>query len=98
MLCLPQAQECNDFPCDTGSARDVLEKDPEFEEFNLERLTDDWTSKQGFYSADRGVLLKRGKWVREFLRDREEKVIVLVAHGDILRQITATREGSGVHG
>lgn len=98
VLCIPQAQECNDFPCDTGSSREVLEKDSEFADFDLSRLTSDWTSKQGFYSAERPVLLKRGEWVRKFLLDRPEKVIVLVAHGDILRQITATSSGEGTHG
>lgn len=98
VLCIPQAQECNDFPCDTGSSREELEKDPEFADFDLSRLTPDWTSKEGFYSADRQVLMKRAHWVRKFLLERPEKVIVLVAHGDILRQITATSSGEGLHG
>lgn len=76
----------------------MLEKDPEFADFDLARLTPDWNGKQGFYSADRDVLLKRGHWVRKFLLGRPEKVIVLVAHGDILRQITATSSGAGTHG
>lgn len=49
VIVLPQAQECNAYPCDTGSLRDILAADPEYNAFNLERLTPDWTSKQGFY-------------------------------------------------
>ncbi|KAK6849349.1 phosphoglycerate mutase-like protein [Apiospora arundinis] len=90
VVCLPQAQECNALPCDTGSPREVLEADPEFAEFNLESLTPDWTSKQGFWAASDEALANRAKWVRHFLRGRPEKTIVLVCHGDILRQITAT--------
>lgn len=68
----------------------MLEADPEFAEFNLESLTPDWTSKQGFWAASDEALANRAKWVRHFLRGRPEKTIVLVCHGDILRQITAT--------
>merc|ERR1711964_529225 len=33
VICLPEAQECNALPCDTGSAKEVLEKDPELKGF-----------------------------------------------------------------
>ncbi|KAI1327162.1 phosphoglycerate mutase-like protein [Xylariaceae sp. FL0255] len=98
VICIPQAQECNDFPCDTGSSREVLEADPEFAGFNFELLTPDWTSKEGFWSMDDAALTNRARWVRQFLRDRPEKNIVLVAHGDVLRRITATAAGPSQHG
>lgn len=88
VIVLPQLQECNDFPCDTGSARAVLEKDPELQGFDLSQLTPDWTSKQGFYAADDLSLFKRAQWVRQYLRSRPERDIVVMAHGDILRRIT----------
>ncbi|KAI0010960.1 phosphoglycerate mutase-like protein [Xylariaceae sp. FL0662B] len=88
VVCLPQAQECNGLPCDTGSSRDVLEADPEFAVFNLEPLTPEWTSKEGFWAPSDHALANRAKWVRQFLRERPEKNIVLVSHGDILRRIT----------
>ena len=97
VICLPQAQECNDFPCDTGSPREKLEAMPEFADFDLSRLTPDWTSKQGFWSMDAAAIANRAKWVRHFLRDRPEKKIVLVGHGDILRQITATAAGPSAY-
>ncbi|KAH9891415.1 phosphoglycerate mutase-like protein [Xylariomycetidae sp. FL2044] len=91
VVLLPQAQECNDLPCDTGSPRTRLAADPEFACFDLseETLPDDWTSKRGFWAATDDALDARAAWVRRFLRDRpEEGDIVLVAHGDILRRIT----------
>ncbi|KAI1503680.1 histidine phosphatase superfamily [Biscogniauxia marginata] len=88
VVCLPQAQECNDFPCDTGSAREALEARPEFAAFDLSPLTPDWTSKRGFWAADGASLAARARWVRRYLRGRPERNIVLVAHGDILRRIT----------
>ena len=90
VLCLPQAQECNALPCDTGSPRAALEADPEFARFDLEMLIPEWTSKQGFWAPDDASLANRARWVRRFLRGRPEKTIVLVAHGDILRHITAS--------
>lgn len=88
VVLLPQLQECNDFPCDTGSAKEVLERDPELQGFDFSPLTPDWTSKQGFYAADEVSLNKRAQWVRQYLRSRPEMDIVVMAHGDILRRIT----------
>jgi broad specificity phosphatase PhoE len=88
VVCLPQAQECDGWPCDTGSSKETLLADPEFADFDLSLLTPDWNSKQGFYGIDRFSLDKRARWVRQFLRDRPETNIVLVAHGDFLRMIT----------
>lgn len=98
VICIPQAQECNEFPCDTGSPKETLEKDPEFADFDLSRLTPDWTSKRGFWSMDHDAIANRAKWVRQFMRDRPEKNIVLVAHGDILRAITSSPNGFSPYG
>ncbi|EMC94167.1 hypothetical protein BAUCODRAFT_150372 [Baudoinia panamericana UAMH 10762] len=98
VVCLPQAQECNDLPCDTGSSRDVLEANPEFAGFNFSTLTPDWTSKQGFWAADPKSISNRARWVRQWLRARPEKDIVLVAHGDVLRNITAGPNGPSMYG
>ncbi|KAI2777359.1 phosphoglycerate mutase-like protein [Daldinia loculata] len=89
VVLLPQAQECNGLPCDTGSAKEVLEADPEFAVFDLTPLTPDWTSKKGFWAPSEEALTARARWVRQYLRGRSERNIVLVAHGDILRRITA---------
>lgn len=93
VICLPQAQECNDFPCDCGSPREQLEKDPEFAGLDLSRLSPDWTSKQGFWAPDAESIANRARWVRHFLREMPEKNIVLVGHGDILRELTCNING-----
>ena len=84
----------NIVPCDTGSSKKELEANPEFSDFNLSLLTPDWTGKKDFYAPDSKSILNRARWVRQWLRERPEKTIVLVAHGDILRQITAGPEGA----
>ncbi|KAF2857351.1 phosphoglycerate mutase-like protein [Piedraia hortae CBS 480.64] len=93
VICLPQAQESNNLPCDTGSSRTALEASGEFVGFDLSPLTEEWNSKQGFYAPDAKSIANRARWVRQWLRDRPEKTIVLVAHGDILRNITAGPNG-----
>ena len=93
VIVLPDAQECCDFPCDTGSPREVLESDADFKGLDFSRITPDWNSKQGFWAPDDASLANRAKFVRQFLRERPEKDIVLVCHGDFLRQLTADAEG-----
>ena len=46
VVCLPEAQECMDNPCDTGSSREKLEDLQELAGFDFSRLTPDWTSKK----------------------------------------------------
>ncbi|KAJ3916629.1 phosphoglycerate mutase-like protein [Lentinula edodes] len=88
IVVLSRLQEVNDFPCDTGSSRNELEQIDEFAGINFESLEDDWNSKQG----NSGAVKARARWVRRWLRDRPEQNIVVVAHGDILRQPWANTE------
>ncbi|TFK88078.1 phosphoglycerate mutase-like protein [Polyporus arcularius HHB13444] len=91
IVVLPQLQEVNNLPCDTGSAREVLEADPEFAGIDFSTLTPDWTSKAGFYAATEEAIAARARWVRKWLRARPEQHIVVVSHGDCLRYITKGR-------
>lgn len=96
MLPLPNPPT-DDCPGDTGSSREKLEANPEFAGFDFSQLPADWTSKQGFWAPDRASLANRARWVRQWLRDRPEQDIVLIAHGDILRNITAGPNGPSVY-
>ncbi|GAA6003273.1 histidine phosphatase family protein [Rhodotorula paludigena] len=104
VVILPELQECNDLPCDTGSDRATLEADPEFAGLDLSSLDPSpvpahWGSFPSTVSpgkewtSKQGLfsvdnVLERAKWVRRWIRSRPEKRIVVVAHGDILRAIT----------
>ncbi|GAA5841034.1 hypothetical protein JCM3766R1_006643 [Sporobolomyces carnicolor] len=98
VVLLPELQEVNALPCDTGSSRKILEADPEFQGLDFSNLDsaparhdgNDWTSKKGFFSPEQ--VGERAKWVRNWLRDRQEERIVVVAHGDILRCLTEGRQ------
>ena len=63
----------------------------------MELLTPDWTSKKGFYAPDPASITNRARWVRQYIRGRKEATIVLVAHGDVLRQITSTAAGPSTY-
>ena len=60
-------------------------------------MTPEWTSKSGFWAPDSASIANRAKTVRHFLRERPEKNIVLVAHGDVLRQITCHAGGPSTY-
>ncbi|KAM0754554.1 phosphoglycerate mutase-like protein [Meredithblackwellia eburnea MCA 4105] len=90
VILLPELQEQNDNPCDTGSSKESLEQDPEFSGLDFSNLTPDWNSKQGKWAPEN--VAERATWARKWLRDREEKLIVVVAHGDIIRAITGKEE------
>ncbi|KAJ3783378.1 histidine phosphatase superfamily [Lentinula aff. detonsa] len=90
IIVLSRLQEVNDFPCDAGSSRDELKQNDEFRGIDFESLEDDWNSKKGDFAPRSVAVRARARWVRRWLRDRPEQNIVVVAHGDILRQITKT--------
>ena len=85
VVCLPQLQEVNDYPCDTGSSRESLEAHPEFSRLDFSTLTPEWTGKRGLY--DPANVSLRAQWVRQWLFARPEKCIVVVSHGDMLRNL-----------
>ncbi|PWN99774.1 phosphoglycerate mutase-like protein [Tilletiopsis washingtonensis] len=97
VVVMPQLQECNDFPCDTGSAREELERDPEFKGFDFSLLTPDWTSKKGFWAPDPESIDQRARWVRRHVRERPEKTILIVAHGDFIRRLTGDVQGPSTY-
>lgn len=83
VVLLPELQEVNHHPCDTGSSRAFLEEHDEFVKAGLDfsqidesekRHGVEWTSKSGFFDAE--SVVERAKWVRRWLRERKEDKIV----------------------
>jgi broad specificity phosphatase PhoE len=65
---------------------------------NNERVSHiDTSAHLSLTAADENSLNARAQWVRQYLRGRPEKNIVLVAHGDILRRITASQSGNSTY-
>ncbi|KAL1411576.1 hypothetical protein Q8F55_002540 [Vanrija albida] len=88
VVLLDLAQEVSDLPCDTPTfPLSELEEsnDAQFRNAGLDfsTLSPDYATKQGIFDPDRAA--ERARVLRQWLRDRPEREIVLVAHGDILR-------------
>ena len=70
--------------CSNVQSCKILEADPEFQGLDFSNLDsaparhdgNDWTSKKGFFSPEQ--VGERAKWVRNWLRDRQEERIVVV--------------------
>ena len=93
IVALPELQEVSLSPCDTGSAKKILE-----EEFggtvDLSRLDDGvWPTKSGLYGVDRQTILKRAQVVRDMIMEwQRTKKIVVVSHGGILHEVLGAEE------
>ena len=88
IIALPELQETADLPCDTGSDVIVIEQEYAGKPVDISAVPDDWNSKQGRWAPIAAALEKRAKEVREWLRKRPEKEIVVVTHGGFLHYLT----------
>lgn len=70
-------------PCDTGTAREILEADEMFRGISFARCVDGWNSKQGEWAADSATLEERARRARRWLKTREESHVVAVLHGAV---------------
>ena len=107
IIALPDAQETSDFPCDTGSDVDVLQKRCEEEKWpvDLSRLTNDWNIKtlNGRYSPSGEAIKIRAaaarRQTRQLLKELvdagdKDAQLVLVTHGGYLHYFTDDWEDS----
>ncbi|ORX35637.1 histidine phosphatase superfamily [Kockovaella imperatae] len=88
VIILDILQEVNAYPCDTPShpISAITEwRDGLLSGFDFSSISPDYASKKGIFDPERVV--ERAREVRRWLRDRPEQDIVVVAHGDILRNI-----------
>ena len=88
IIALPEAQETGSVPCDTGSDPEVLEKEFEKTQINLNLVHKGWNSKTGKWKAETAAVKRRAKEVRQWLKARPEREIVLVTHGGFLHYLT----------
>lgn len=107
IIAIPDAQETSDFPCDTGSDVDVLQKRCADEHWpvDLSRLTSDWNVKtpNSRYSPAGDKLKIRAQAARQQIRQLmkdlvtagdEDAQVVLVSHGGYLHYFTDDWEDS----
>ena len=84
IIALPEAQETGNVPCDTGSDPEALKKEFASLPVDFGLVKDGWNSKAGKWAADSDALRARAKEVRQWLKARPEKEIVLITHGGFL--------------
>lgn len=79
----PEWQENSAKPCDTGTSIGDMSKEwPQFEWGDVDSV---FPKKEGLYEFSRRGLTERGIAARKWLRERPEKVIVVVSHAGFLR-------------
>lgn len=84
VVCLPELQETSGLPCDTGSTREELERLFRGQAVDLQYVTPGWDRKIGRWAPDREAVQARARQARVWLKNRPEKEIVCVTHGDFL--------------
>ena len=88
VIALPEAQEVASKPCATGSDVSVLEKEFANKPVDLSRVKEGWNSKTGRWAPTAEALQKRARDVRQWLKNRPEKHIILVTHGGFVHYFT----------
>ncbi|KAK4691538.1 hypothetical protein P7C71_g5479, partial [Lecanoromycetidae sp. Uapishka_2] len=87
IVAVADAQESTSAPADTGSPPSTLIR--EFgDRIDCHNLSDDWYVKTGHNAVDDISLFARARALRQWLRGRKEKEIVVVTHGSFAHFIT----------
>jgi broad specificity phosphatase PhoE len=94
IIALPHAEEASSDPCDTGSELDVLKSEfPTGVDFSL--VPEHWTVHEGEFDTTFEALKARAIKLRRWIRDREEKEVVLVSHGFLNHYVTGDVDEQG---
>ncbi|KAB5588345.1 Histidine phosphatase family containing protein [Ceratobasidium theobromae] len=98
VILVPQLQGTSHHPCHRGLRREKLEAMPEYTtelehgSLDFSPLTPDWNKKSGIYGSSDAEARARTRWLYDFIRNREEETIIMVAHGSIMRYFVAQNE------
>lgn len=87
LTCSLDLQEANGWPCDTGSDVAILEAEFRDAELDFSPLPHDWNSKEGPWAPTPEALRARATRVRSMLRERPERLILVVGHGGFLAEL-----------
>lgn len=100
LLALPDAQEANSDPSNTGSPLADLQAISEFQgrvDWTLVEAAPYWYRNVGVYDDRRGTVEERARRLRRWLKARPEKEIVVVGHGMFWHFVTGNIEGTEGH-
>ena len=88
ILTIPEAQEAQDDPANTGSPASQLLEIFKSDPVDLHLLYEDWYRKEGKNACEDHALRERARVLRKILRARPEENIVLVTHGLFAHYVT----------
>ncbi|GAA5964057.1 hypothetical protein JCM8115_000887 [Rhodotorula mucilaginosa] len=90
VVILPQLQECGSWPCDTGGPLEETKAQfpQEWLDWSECERYPEWNQNSGaFRCDDEDNNVDRARWVRNYIRSRKEKHVVVVSHHGLLRRI-----------
>ncbi|KAL8761667.1 MAG: hypothetical protein Q9194_007666, partial [Teloschistes cf. exilis] len=87
-IALAELQETSDLPCDTGSKVAEISNDFKDQVIDFSLVPEDWNSKLGKWEASHYAIDARCHAARKWLKNRDEDVVVVVAHGGLLHYLT----------
>ncbi|KAL1310972.1 hypothetical protein AAFC00_001192 [Neodothiora populina] len=95
VVCVPDAQEATAEACDTGSEKEVIEG--WFgDKVDVGLVKDGWNGKRGsLYGVEVAVTMERARRLRNWVKDRPEKEVVLVSHGNFAHYLTGDVDEKG---
>ncbi|KAG9603477.1 phosphoglycerate mutase-like protein, partial [Aureobasidium melanogenum] len=98
ILLMPLAQESSNEPMDTGSSVSEIKSlfGDLVDEHRIADVYPHWTTNCGRFDTDPETMIDRAKMLRLYIRDREEKNIVLVSHGTFAHALTGNFTEEGV--
>ncbi|KAF2501884.1 hypothetical protein BU16DRAFT_522770 [Lophium mytilinum] len=99
LLLLPRSQESSAEPANTGSSipaiADFFKDQPVALDFSMCDRYPEFNSKTGLFAPTTPALEERAKELRRLLREREERVVAVAAHGNFLHHITGMIDVEG---
>lgn len=95
VIALPELQEVGDYPCDRGSDIEILKKLMEGKPVDFSHVPDKWHIKKGEWEPTDDKIKQRVSKVRQWLKARPEKNIVVVTHGGLVHYLTGDWTDSG---
>lgn len=90
VIVLPQLQECGSWPCDTGAPIETTKRlfPQEYLDWTEVDRHPEWNENTGaFRCDDERNNVERARWVRNYIRQRKEKHVVVVSHHGLLRRL-----------